>query len=176
MKVGLLVLIPSLENNWKQKGNFNFAIKISKKLLAFGINWLLICRFHHDASELGVSQYQSLCDSSFLTPIFSQSICLLVCLSVSLLFCLSVYEKHATLGFRPCFTNGWFLKFFLVLFVSMRLINTKNHKLVIFRWLYHYLSLINQVALNFLCKIWIRISNITWTILWFMEYNMKFFL
>ena len=37
MKVELLVLIPGLENNWKQKGNFNFAIKISKKLLAFGI-------------------------------------------------------------------------------------------------------------------------------------------
>ena len=38
MKVELLVLIPSLENNWKQKGNSNFAIKISKKLLAFGID------------------------------------------------------------------------------------------------------------------------------------------
>ena len=149
------------------------AISCRKKLLALSIDWLLICRFHHDASELGVSQYQTLCDSSFLTPIFSQSICLLVCLSVSLLFCLSVYEKHATLGFRPCFTNGWFLKFFLVLFVSMRLINTKNHKLVIFRWLYHYSSLTNQVALLFFyakygpeyqtlheqyCDLW----NITW--------------
>ena len=65
MKVELLVLIPSLENNWKQKGNFNFAIKISKKLLAFGINWLLICRYHQ-ASELGDSQCQSLSASQFI--------------------------------------------------------------------------------------------------------------
>ena len=82
MKVELLVLIPSLENNWKQKGNFNFAIKISKKLLAIGINWLLICRFYHEASELGVSH--SVTVSLFVTLVFSQSFSFLVSLFIIL--------------------------------------------------------------------------------------------
>ena len=86
MKVELLVLIPSLENNWKQKGNFNFAMKISKKLLAFGINWLLICRFYHEASELvSVSVSPSVTVSLFVTLIFSQSFRLSVSLSIILL-------------------------------------------------------------------------------------------
>ena len=70
----LLVLIPGLENNWKQKGNFNFAIKISKKLLVVGINWLLICRYYHEASKLGVSQCQSLSDSQFICHSNFQSV------------------------------------------------------------------------------------------------------
>ena len=88
-RIGHLVIHSST-----QKGNFNFAIKISKKLLAFGINWLLICRFYHEASELGVSQCQSLSDSQFICDSNFQSVilslCLSIILSVSQLVCQSV--------------------------------------------------------------------------------------
>ena len=105
-RIGHLVIHSST-----QKGNFNFAIKISKKLLAFGINWLLNAYLsllslneRIRCQSVSVTQWQSVYLSLKFSVSHLVSWSVLVCLLfVGQSISLSVCQKHATLGFRPCF-------------------------------------------------------------------------
>ena len=104
-RIGHLVIHSST-----QKGNFNFAIKISKKLLAFGINWLLNAYLsllslneRIRCQSVSVTQWQSVYLSLKFSVSHLVSWSVLVCLLfVGQSISLSVCQKHATLGFRPC--------------------------------------------------------------------------